>query len=409
MQKILEGIRAVEWAIAWAGPAAGYVLTDLGAEVIRIEDPVNPERSRTQGSQARQMGVQVGLPGGTSPGVELCHRGKKSIMVDMRKEKGLQIVYDLIKTSDVFYNNFRKSVRAKRGLDYETLSNINPRLIYATTSAYGERGPEKELRGFDTLGMAKSGFMWSSGEPDMPPQQRVFGVCDQMTATTLANGIIAALLARERFGIGQELYVSLYGTMMHAQAPSIQTACLTEQEVPRPWPRAEAFNFGVNYYECKDGEWVLFALNQPQEVWHDFCEALGIQHLENDPRFEKTKSRGENCKELIHILDEVFATKPRGEWLKILWAKELVVAPVNRYLDLVNDEQTIANEYIVEFDHPELGRTKHMGYPVSFSKTPAQIKAPAPQLGQHTEEVLKDLCGYSSDKVAELKGEGVVA
>jgi len=401
---ILEGIRVVDWSWWHQGPAVSYILGDLGAEVIKIEDPVRGDPSR---GTRRFMGVPMELPGGRNALFELANRNKKAITLDITKPKGKEVLYRLIEKSDVFVNNFRLSVRKRLGLDYETLSRINPRLIYATASGYGREGPDAEMRSFDTLGTARAGLMYNVGEPDLPPQQVVFGIADQMGATMTAFGILAALLHRERTGEGQEVEASLFGTTIHAQAIAINTYLMTGELPPRP-ARKKQFNPLIGWYRCADGEWVIFAHNQPQEFWEQFCKALGLEELINHPKFNTTKARGENCEELIEIIDRVMATKTREEWMKIFREHDLIFAPVNRISDLPNDPQAVLNQYIIEMDHPLLGKVKTVGFPVQFSKTPARVQSAAPEFGQHTEEVLLDICGYTWEEIAQLREEGII-
>ncbi|MEK7848349.1 MAG: CoA transferase [Chloroflexota bacterium] len=404
MAKILEGIRAVEWAWWHAGPACGYILGDLGAEVIKIEEPGvgDPTRGLT-----RYMGLPVDLPNGSNTLHEIANRNKKSVTLNLRQPEGRQILYRLVEKSDVFYNNFRQKVRARLGLDYETLKRYNPRLIYATTSGFGQEGPDGDLRAFDTPGVARAGLMHNIGEPGMPPQQMVFGLADQMTASFLAYGIITALLGRERLGIAQEVEVSLFGTMIHGQAIGETAFFFRGEEPPRP-QRTKAFNPLVNYYQCADGEWVIFSQNQPQEAWAQFCKALGIEELKDNPRFATTKARGQNCEELIAIIERVIGNKPRSQWLPIFKAHDLIYAPVQRTSDLPHDEQAWANQYLLKYDHPALGTKTVVGFPMKFSETPCAIQREAPQLGQHTEEVLMEVGGYSWDDIARFQEKGLV-
>jgi crotonobetainyl-CoA:carnitine CoA-transferase CaiB-like acyl-CoA transferase len=164
----------------------------------------------------------------------------------------------------------------------------------------------------------------------------------------------------------------------------------------------------VNYYQCADGEWVLFSQNQPQEAWAQFCKALGIEELRDDTRFSTTKARGQNCEELISIIDRVIASKPRSEWLPIFKRHDLVFAPVQRTRDLLNDEQAWANQYLLSYQHPALGAKPVVGFPMKFSQTPAAIQREAPQLGQHTEEVLIEVGGYSWDDIAAFQEKGLI-
>lgn len=406
MEGPLTGIRILEFAIWHAGPGANYMLGDLGAEVIKIEQPVvgDPERGYTRLEGARIMSSDV--PEGLL--FHITNRNKKSITLDMTKDQGKEILYRLVEKSDVFLQNFRPGVAGRLGADYATLKKYNPKIIYASVSGYGPRGPESSLRGQDYIGLARSGFLSavSSGDDELP---HVTGaIADQMTCTMAAYGILAALVARERLGIGQEIHASLFGSMLGLQSVRISQALMTGKEPPHR-RRREMLNPIYNHYRCSDDKWMALAILASDRVWPDVCKALGLEELENDPRFLNTEKRAENHRELIDILDRVFATKPRDEWFKILRQyRRIICAPVLNPLELADDPQTMENDYIVEFDDPALGRIKQVGCPVTFSETPAKVQRAAPQFGQHTEEVLIDVAGYTWDDIAQFREAGVL-
>jgi crotonobetainyl-CoA:carnitine CoA-transferase CaiB-like acyl-CoA transferase len=247
------------------------------------------------------------------------------------------------------------------------------------------------------------------GEPDTPPAQIGGPVFDQMTGTLLVYGILAALAARERRGIGQQVEVSLLGSGIHLQAYNLNVALLRGRQIPRP-SRRSLKNPMANHYECADGEWLLLSEPQADRFWPNFCDALGIQPLEKVEKFADAAKRRENYRELTGIIEDVFKRKKRDEWMKILDVKGggIAYSPVLRPTDLVNDQQALENEYITQIDHPSLGSIKMVGNPVSFSGTPVKVEGFAPQFGQHTEEVLLDVCGYTWEKIQELKDEEVI-
>ena len=403
----LEGVRILEWAVFHNGPAAGYMLGDLGAEVIKIEEPVRGDPIRGMESL---FGSVMSLPGGRNIGFETANRSKKGITLDLKKEEGRQVLCRLVKKADVFYTNFRREVARDLGADYDTLKKHNPGLIYAVNSGLGTRGPEAHKRSFDTIAQARSGIMWAVGDRDhTEPFQLVGAILDQMGATMFAYGILAALLCRERTGIGQEIEVSLLGSALHLQALNINTALL------RQWPQARhsrtrARNPLANHYRCTDGKWLMLAEPQSDRFWSPFCQAIDRPELEKDPRFENALKRRDNCQELIRILDTVFSTRIREDWLKTLEEKAggLAFAPIVELSEVADDPQVQANEYIVGYDHPTLGKIKLLGCPVRFSQTPAGIAGPAPEFGQHTEEVLLEIGGYSWEEVAQLREKGAI-
>ena len=403
----LQGIRVVECAGYLSAPTACYMLGDLGAEIIKIEDRVKGDPSR--GTSA-VFGSSMTLANGENILFETANRNKKSVTLDLKKEKGKQLLYELVSKADVFCTNFTLSAIEKLAIDFETLKKYNPKLIYGLATGYGLSGPESKRRAFDSVAQARSGIMYAlGGEPDAPPAQIGGPVFDQMTGTLLVYGILAALVARDRQGTGQQVEVSLLGSGIHLQAYNLNTALLRGRQIPRP-SRKSLKNPMANHFECADGEWLLLSEPQADRFWHAFCDALGIQHLEKDEKYGDAARRRENFRELLVIIEGVFKTKPRDEWMRILDAKGggLAYSPVLRPTDLGKDPQVLQNGYITEINHPSLGAIKMVGNPVNFSGTPVTVDGYAPCFGQNTEEVLLDICGYDWDKIQQLKDEEVI-
>lgn len=405
MAGVLDGIRIVEWAVHHAGPGGSAILGEMGAEVIKIERPDVGDSERATSSFGN---IDLRLPGNRNVLFEASNRNKKSITLDLTKEEGREVLFRLVAKSDVFYTNFRKQTCSRMGVNYSTLSRYNPRLIYAVVSGSGYEGPDSEQRMMDPQAQARSGMMYAMGEPDMPPLLLRLACVDQATAFMGSFEIIAALLARERMGVGQEVHVSLLSAAMCLTYVDLLMALLMKKNMPK-FERAEPENPMYNYYQCADGRWLFCVLYPFERHWGDFCKALGVEELENDPRFDTHEKRVKNVRQAVSIIDRVFATKSRDEWLRI--AKEcgdLPFTPVNSFCDLVNDPQVIANNYVVDFDHPSLGRVKYPGFPIHFSKTPAGVTSAAPELGQHTEEVLNEIAGYSWEEINKLRDEGII-
>ena len=401
----LDGIRILDWTVMQQGPIAVMMLADLGAEVIKIEERVRGDPGR---GIRRYHGVTPPLlDGGRTYYFESFDRGRRGIVVDVKKERGREIIYRLVERSDVFVQNFRAGAAARSGLDYATLSRYNPRLIYASGTGFGSRGPDSVIPAFDGVAQARSGFVTEIGDPGTPPLLGTMGMSDQVGAIILAYGILAALMARERTGIGQEIEVSLFGSTIFLQAITVAHRILLGQTIPRA-SRSNPGNALYNYYRCKDDKWLFFGMTQSQRFWHDFCHVLGIEELEHDPRFKDDNNRAKNSEELVSILDKLFTSKTREEWMRILRkGGDFVYAPVNTMADLEEDPQVIANEYFIDFEHPTLGKIKMMSSPVKFSKMSVGSKLPAPELGQHTEEVLLEIV-YTWDDIVQLKDEEVI-
>jgi crotonobetainyl-CoA:carnitine CoA-transferase CaiB-like acyl-CoA transferase len=404
MAQPLDGIRVVDWTIWQQGPVCTAMLGDMGAEVIKIE-------SRDGGDPGRGILAVSGLDVSERPNFyfEANNRNKKGITLDLSKPEGQQIARELVDKSDVFVQNFRKGVAARLGLDYATLRERNPGLIYASASGYGPEGPDSGEPSFDMLGLARSGIMFAAGEPDMPPQGIAGAISDQMGAIMLAYGVTTALLARERLGIGQEIDASHLGSMSMLQGLSLSMKLMMGAAQPRT-KRTHAYNPLWNHYRCEDDRWLAFGMPQPLRYWADLCRALGHPELADDERFSDMIGISKNAAAAIAIFDEAFATKTRDEWLRHLKESEgdFIVSVVNRVDDLPDDPQVIANEYVTEFDHPQYGPTKMVGFPVRFSETPGSVRLPAPQLGQHTEEILMDVLGYDWEQIGELRTKEVI-
>ncbi|TMA54849.1 MAG: CoA transferase [Deltaproteobacteria bacterium] len=349
----LEGIRVLDWTIWQQGPVAAAMLGDLGAEVIKIEERVGGDPGR---GMLRAAGLD--LSGRPNFYFEANNRNKKSLTVDLKKPTGVEIVQRLAEHADVFVQNFRKGVAARLGLDAATLRARNPRLIYASATGYGPEGPDSGAPSFDYLGLARSGLMLASGEPDDPPIYTSGGIADQMGATMLAFGVLAALLVRERTGRGQEVDASHLGSMSWLQGLGLAARTMLGRAIPRQ-SRKYATNPLWNHYRCADDRWLALSMLQPDRYWERFCAVLEIPEAAADPRFKTMLDRMMNAGECIALLDEV-------------------------------------------------GPTQVVGVPVLLSETPGSVRLPAPEFGQHTEEVLTEILGYSWEEIGHLREAEVI-
>jgi crotonobetainyl-CoA:carnitine CoA-transferase CaiB-like acyl-CoA transferase len=404
----LEGIKVIDWTQWQMGTVATAMLGDLGATVVHVEN-------RITGDTGRGLALR-GLPRdikGRSAYFEYVNRGKKGITLDVAKEKGKEVMYRLVKQADIFVHNFRQGVPERLKLDYGTLCQHNPQIIYAAASGYGPKGPEAEEPALDPMGIARSGIMYLvDGDENMPPQPIFGGIADQMGAVMTAYGILVALIARERLGIGQKVDSSHLGSMIALEGLSVsfegtfgelgRTALIRRS-------RKMANNPLMNYFQCKDGKWLQLGMLQSDRYWPTVCKGLGIEHLEKDPRFENAAKRAENCEEINTILDQRFITKSAAEWMTILKAAgDVICVPVQSISDLFNDPQVKANGYIIDCQHEVLGAIKAVGLPIHLSKTPGAVNCQAPEFGQHTEEVLAEMGGYSWEEITRLREEEVI-
>ncbi len=395
----LQGIKVVDCSVWIQGPMAGAILGDLGADVIKVEKRGKGDAMRGYVSPFKDVARQVDF--------EVPNRNKRGIVLDLTKQEGREVIYELVKRSDVFVHNFRSKAAASLGLGYETLSRLNPRLVYAQASGWGLKGPISDQGAFDVAAAARTGLMYAVGETeDSPPGRTPNAIIDCGGALCLTIGILAALQAREQLGRGQMIDSSLFGAAITLGTWPISFGVMLGRHIARR-PRTVAPNPLYNCYKCANGEWVQLVMMQFDRYWPAFCEAMGIKELQNDSRFENIGAMHDHSAELISVLDEIFPTKTRAEWMKIFTEQDFHFAPIQRAVELANDPQALANDYITEFDHPIHGREKVVGFPYSFSETPASLRLPCPEYGQHTEEVLLEL-GYTWDDITRFKETEII-
>jgi len=378
-------------------------LGDLGAEVIKVERPGVGDPIREQ----KNIGsISFEIPGNRSIFCEGANRNKKSVTIDLKTKRGQEIVHRLVGRSDVFVTNMRRPVVERMNMTYPVLREINPRLIYASVSAFGPKGPDRDRGGFDYQGQAKSGFMYSMGEAGTPPVVSQFGIMDQATALMTSHQIMTALFMRERFGMGQEVHVSILGTAISLLYFNVLMMQMGGFEPPRHKRSTE--HPMRNYYCCGDGRWLMMTLTPQERHWGPLCKALGRPELENDGRFNTSDQRLENAEQLVAIFDEIFAHRSQEEWLNIFSDYDFFCCAVHTLKDLPNDSQITENGYLMDFDHPTLGKIKIPGYPGHFSETVAQTVSAAPGLGEHTDEVLLEIGGYTLDEINRFRAEGIL-
>ena len=360
----------------------------------------DPIRHRTHYGRA-----SFDLPCNRNLFFEAANRNKKSVTIDMSRQEGKEIVYRLIPQFDIFLTNLRRKTVEKMAMTYPILSRLNPRLIYVSVSAYGPKGPDKDLGGFDFQGQARSGIMYSMGEPEMPPFVMHFGLVDQVTAIVVSQAMLAGLFMRERTGRGQEIQTSILGAALNLAYCNFLNALWLNQDVTRH-NRIDT-DPARNYYCCRDGKWVSITL-QPNADLARFYQAIGHPELEKDARFDTEEKRTEGYSgELISLLEQTFLTRARDEWLEAFREYDLPACPVNWATELKDDPQVRAN-YLDEINHPSLGKVAIPSFPVNFNQARAGTRKVAPELGENTEEILREFGGYNEQEIERFQKEEII-
>jgi len=397
----LDGVKVVEITMFQQGPVAGMRLGDLGADVIKVETGAgDPGRG-----MMRIIGADTGLKGRNFY-FESNNRNKRSIVLDLRTEKGMEIFLKLIDRADVFLTNMSIEAPQRLGIGPEALMARNPRLIYTHASGWGRKGPDANELSFDYTGIARSGTMMMCGERNGPPATLIPGMGDEHGGLICAWAVTAALYVREKTGKGQLVDTSLMGSLIALHGVNFSAPGVLGKEFPR-FIRSEAGNPIYNHYKCKDDKWIVIAHLQPDRYWPNVCKAMGIEELEHDPRFSTIEARHDNGKELVSILDKKFATKTRAQWMEIFKKENVIHTPIQSASEVFEDPQASANDYIIQVEHPVWGKIRMLGFPWTFHETPASVRREAPELGQHTEEILLEL-GYTWDDITKLKDEKVI-
>lgn len=376
-------------------------LADLGAEVIHVE-PLH-------GDDAREFGPFAGSERKNNSGYFISlNRNKKSLALDLKQEKGKKILTDLIKISDVVVENFRPATMRKLGFAWEDLQRINPRVIYASISGFGKDSlPGYDDRpSYDMVAQGYSGLMSITGPEGGPPCRVGSSVGDIIAGHQAAIAILAALIHREKTGRGQHFD----GAMIDGLFSVLENAVVRytiNGEVPAPLGTAHPSIAPFQSYESKDHAWVIIALGN-DVLWKKFCVSIGRDELVEHPQFATNPLRNENKKDLNHILEAEFRKKTRKEWLDLLGRENLPHSPIYNVKEICEDPHITYRKMLVEVDQPSVGKMRIVGSPIRLSETPGEVYAPAPLLGEHSEQVLKDILGYTKAEIELLKRENII-
>jgi crotonobetainyl-CoA:carnitine CoA-transferase CaiB-like acyl-CoA transferase len=386
----LEGLRVLELTQVMAGPFCGQVLADMGADVIKVEPPDGGDSTR------RSLGFR--MHGEDTAAFLAVNRNKRSLALDLKDERHRAAFHALARDADVVLENFRPGVAARLGVDYETLRELNPRLVHASVSGFGQTGPYAMRPGYDLIAQGLSGVMSVTGEPGGDPVKCGIPIGDLSAGLFCAVGILSALAARERTGRGQQVDTSLFEGALALSIWESAELWATGR-VPEPLGSAHRLTAPYEALRTRDGHVIVGANNQ--RLWEKLCAAVGRPDLVDDPRFESNGERMSHREELVAELESALAARGTGEWVDELIEAGVPCGPIHDYRQVFDDPHTQAREMEVELEHPVEGTIRALGIPVKLSETPGSIRRPAPLLGEHTAEVLRE-AGFSAEEIAAL-------
>ena len=394
MQHALNGIRVLDVTQVMAGPYCAMLLCDLGADVIKVEAPPGGDASRRM----------AGARGTDSPAFNAVNRGKRGIVVDLKAPAGREIALRLARAADVLIENARPGVMARLGLGYDALRAVNPGLVYASISGYGQTGPHGARGGFDLVAQGVSGIMSVTGEPGGPPVKAGIPLTDLGAGLFAVTGILAALHHRARTGEGQHVDTSLVEAGV-ALSVWEATEYFASGRAPQPMGSAHRMSAPYQALACADGYVTVGAAND--RLFERLCRLLGHPEWIREPAFANDTARVANRRALAERLEAITRTRPRAHWLSLLEEHGVPCGPINTYADVFQDEQVMARGMVVQTDHPTLGRLRTLGSPLKMSRTPPRPGRPAPLLGEHTDAVLS-AAGYTPAELAALRAAGII-
>ncbi|HZV96281.1 MAG TPA: CoA transferase [Candidatus Nitrosocosmicus sp.] len=391
----LDGIRVVDLSRVIAGPWCGALLSDLGADVIKVEDTGSGDESRTWPPHKD----------GEAAAYLLFNRNKRAMTLDLKAPEGVEVVKTLVKEADVVIENFRTGTMESFGLGYDVLSELNPKLIYCSVSAFGRTGPRKDAPGYEALMQAFSGIMSITGEPGGQPVRAGVSFLDLSTGILCALGVSAALLQRQRTGLGQRVDGSLLETAVSLLAFHAEGYLLTGA-IPKALGSGHPSLSPYRNFKCRDGQWIFIAAANDR-FWGKLARAIGLGEMAENPRFAKNGERVKNRVELEDILEKAIAGRDREPLLKILEEADVPATPVNTVDQVMNDPQTAERGIVQRVRHTKLGEIPVVGTPLRFSRMNPGVRRAAPLRGEHTDEILAEH-GYTPERIQALRDKNVV-
>jgi len=396
----LEGIKVVDLSQVAAAPMAARHLADFGADVIHVENPGRGDSWRAIG-----RGITGGIQSKVDFRWENFNRNKKAMTLNLTQERGQEVMYKLVESSDVFLTNMRPFQLEEWKIDYDTLSRLNPKIVYGHLAGYGKEGPDKDLPSTETTAFyARGGVAQISKEPEGYPLKPPLASEDNVGALALALGIMIALYAREKTGIGQEVDVSLFQTAIYAISNDIAGTLVTGEE-QQLTPRIEEKLAPANFWKTKDGRWIRTVVSD--NYYPNFCRAIGRTDLIDDPRFKAFDARRQNQAIMFDIIEEIFGSKTLDEWRVLLDQEGVNWGLVQTLPEVCADPMARANNMFVPFEHPTYGKMEVVANPITLTKTPASVRSAAPEFSQNTEEILLEL-GYTWEDIIQFKEQQII-
>jgi len=387
----LKGLRVLDLSRVLAGPFCSMTLSDMGAEIIKVEIP-------GRGDDTREFPPYIN---GESSYFMSLNRGKKSITLNLKEEEAREIFYKIAEKSDVVLENFRPGVTKRLGVDYETIKRLNPRIIYCSISSFGQTGPYNQWPGYDLIIQGMGGLMGLTGEPNGPPVRVGVAVTDLCAGMYATIGILGALRTREASGKGQYIDVGMLDGSVSWMTYAAGNYFATGTNPPR-MGSAHPSIAPYQSFKAGDGKYVLIACGNDR-LWAMLTDAMGLEDLKDDPRFTTNELRVKHLEELVSLMEERFNEKSRDEWLEILRKIGFPCGPVYTMDEIFSDPQVLSRDMLVEVKHPKAGKIKQIGTVIKYSETPCELQTPPPILGQHTQEILKEIVGYNDEKIKGLK------
>ena len=396
MTQPLEGIKILDFTRVLAGPFASMILGDLGAEVIKVE-PLAGDESRSWPPI---------LEKGESGYFMILNRNKKSITLNLKDQRAKEIVYKLAPKVDMIIENFTPGVVERLGIDYKTLSQNHPGLIYCSISGFGQYGPYRDKKAYDPIIQGMTGLMSITGERGRSPVKVGIPITDLVAAIYAVTAIQAAYIHKSKNGKGQYIDIALYDSML-SLLTIMSMEYFTAGKAPERWGLDHIHRVPARAFEARDGQYIQVAATN-EVMYPKFCKILGVEELINDPRFDTNAKRVENRDEIMPIFENKMREKTRDEWLRIFEKANLPCGPILALNEVFSDINVKEREMLFTLEHPVEGEVKQLGFPYKLFDTPAKVKLRPPSLGEHNEEVLKGWLNYSNQDIARFKAEKVI-